>query len=132
MPARTRRPAPPDRVHGDALWLAIAHPTRRAMLERIADATDDAPCTVASLRAAFPDLSAPAVTQHLNVLRLAGLVTDRREGRTVVVSLDPTPLLELTAWLDGFTARWRHQLDRLGAYLASTTIAQPARRRRSP
>ncbi len=61
--------------------------------------------------------SQPALSQHLKVLREAGLVTVRREGRRQMYALDPRPLTEVRNWLAHFD-RFRHgKLDALGAFL---------------
>lgn len=97
----------------DALFLAVAHPARRRILELLLE-RDETP--VGELRVHFA-MSLPALSQHLRVLREAGLVADRREGRTVRYRLTPEPLLEVVAWMQDFALAWRGQLDRLGAYL---------------
>jgi DNA-binding transcriptional ArsR family regulator len=68
---------------------ALADPTRRQILEHLLDRHE---MTAGSLAAAFPELSRPAVSKHLGVLRDAGLVRVREAGREVFYSLDATPL----------------------------------------
>ena len=80
----------------DAL-AALADPTRRAVFERLADG----PKSVGQVAEGLP-VSRPAVSQHLRVLKEAGLVTDRAVGTRRLYQLDPAGLGALRAWLDGF------------------------------
>ena len=107
-----------SRLESDAVVLAIAHPTRRRILEL---ALETGEVEVSRLRAEL-EASFPALSQHLRVLREAGLVTDRRAGRHVVYLLTPEPLLELVGWLRGFEAAWTSHLDRLGTYLEVSSV----------
>ena len=86
---------------------ALADPTRRKVFERIAER----PRGVGELAEGLP-VSRPAVSQHLKVLKDAGLVRDERHGRTRVYHLDPAGLGELRAWLD------RHWDQSLAAFKA--------------
>jgi DNA-binding transcriptional ArsR family regulator/uncharacterized protein YndB with AHSA1/START domain len=79
---------------------ALADPTRRAIFERIADS----PRPVGELARELP-VSRPAVSQHLRVLREAGLVVDRRQGSRRIYELDANGLLALHAYLDQFWNR---------------------------
>lgn len=81
---------------GDA-WLALADGTRRAIVERLAHG----PSAVGELARDLP-VSRPAVSQHLKVLKSAGLVRDRPAGTRRVYQLDPTGLEALRADLDRF------------------------------
>jgi DNA-binding transcriptional ArsR family regulator len=76
---------------------AIADPTRRQVFERLASG----PRSVGELAAGLP-VSRPAVSQHLKVLKDAGLVADRAEGTRRVYEIDPHGLGALRAWLDQF------------------------------
>lgn len=87
---------------------ALADPTRRAVVERLARGE----ATVGELAAPHA-MSAPAFTKHLRVLTAAGLVRRRRVGRTVVCSLEPAPLADLGGWVADTTAYWNRTLDRL-------------------
>ena len=88
--------------------LAIADPTRRRIVELLA--TRDR--TSGELVDEF-DLSAPAISQHLNVLREAGLVTTRVEGQSRVQTLNPAGLDDLGAWLERTRNFWSQRLDAL-------------------
>ena len=74
---------------------ALADPTRRAVFERLAAG----PQAVGELASGLP-VSRPAVSQHLKVLKEAGLVTDRPEGARRVYQIDPKGLGQIRAWLD--------------------------------
>jgi len=87
---------------------AIADPTRRRIVELLAQRER----TAGELVEEF-DLSAPAISQHLNVLREAGLVTTRAEGQSRIQSLNPDGLDELGAWLEKTRAFWSRRLDAL-------------------
>ncbi|MDZ4268782.1 MAG: metalloregulator ArsR/SmtB family transcription factor [Mycobacterium sp.] len=78
-------------------WHALADGTRRAIVERLAHA----PCAVGELARDLP-VSRPAVSQHLKVLKCAGLVNDRAEGTRRVYHLDPTGIGAMRADLDRF------------------------------
>lgn len=79
---------------------ALGDPTRRAIFERLADR----PRAVGELASELP-VSRPAVSQHLKVLKQAGLVIDRREGNRRVYQLDPNGVGALRAYLDQFWKR---------------------------
>jgi DNA-binding transcriptional ArsR family regulator len=81
-------------------WTALGDPTRRAIFERLADR----PQAVGELASAFP-VSRPAVSQHLKVLKDAGLVLDRPAGNRRIYQLNPDGLGALRAQLDQFWTR---------------------------
>ena len=82
---------------------ALADPTRRGILERLRDR----PQAVGEVAADLP-VSRPAVSQHLRVLKDAGLVSERREGTRRIYRVDRTGLVALRAWVDSF---WDEPLD---------------------
>lgn len=88
--------------------LAIADPTRRRIVELLAERDR----TAGELVKEF-DVSAPAISQHLKVLREAGLVTTRAEGQSRIQSLNPAGLDELDEWLHRTRAFWSQRLDAL-------------------
>ncbi len=90
----------------DAL-AALSDPTRRRVFERLRAG----PQPVGAIARGMP-VSRPAVSQHLRVLKDAGLVTDRPDGTRRVYVIDPHGLGELRAWLDRF---WDEALDRFQA-----------------
>ena len=81
-------------------FAALGDPTRRRILERLAEQ----PCAVNELAHGLP-VSRPAVSQHLKVLKEAGLVVDRAAGRQRIYALDRAGVGELRAYLDRFWAR---------------------------
>ena len=87
---------------------AIADPTRRRIVELLAEGER----TAGQLVKEF-DLSAPAISQHLNVLREAGLVMTRAEGQSRIQSLNPGGFDELDAWLEKTRSVWSSRLDAL-------------------
>jgi DNA-binding transcriptional ArsR family regulator len=87
---------------------AIADPVRREILETLRDE----PCTAGRIAAGF-DISRPAVSRHLRVLRESGLVRDELRGRERLYRLDTAPLAELDSWLAGFRDSWNRRLDAL-------------------
>jgi len=82
---------------------ALADPTRRAIFERLANG----PVAVGVIARDLP-VSRPAVSQHLKVLKLAGLVNDRQDANRRLYSLDPRGLEEVRAYFDRF---WNHALN---------------------
>jgi DNA-binding transcriptional ArsR family regulator len=88
--------------------LAIADPTRRRIVELLAVRDR----TAGELVGEF-DMSAPAISQHLKVLREAGLVTVRAEGQSRVQALNPAGLGDLEAWLERTRSIWSRRLDAL-------------------
>ena len=93
-------------------WTALGDPTRRAIFEQLADR----PRAVGELAGALP-VSRPAVSQHLKVLKAAGLVLDRPDGTRRIYQLDPHGVGALRAYLDQF---WNQAL---AAYTAA--VEQP-------
>jgi DNA-binding transcriptional ArsR family regulator len=91
----------------DAL-AALADPTRRRIVELLAEREHDA----GELAAEFP-VSRPAVSRHLRVLRDVGLVRARGEAQRRVYSLEPAPLAEVDAWLARYRGFWTNRLDAL-------------------
>jgi DNA-binding transcriptional ArsR family regulator len=89
-------------AYGNAL-AALADPTRRVVFERL----QNGPRAVGEIARGLP-VSRPAVSQHLKVLKEAGLVTDRPDGARRVYFIDPNGLAALRAWLDRF---WDHALE---------------------
>ncbi len=87
---------------------AIADPTRRRIIELLAERER----TAGELVQAF-ELSAPAISQHLNVLREAGLVVTRVAGQSRIQSLNPDGFDELDAWLEKTRSVWSGRLDAL-------------------
>ena len=93
-------------------FAALASPTRRAILLRLADG----PATVKELSAPF-EISGPAISKHLRVLEGAGLIERGREAQWRPASLDAAPLREVSEWAEGFRRFWDGSFDRLDEYL---------------
>jgi DNA-binding transcriptional ArsR family regulator len=96
----------------DAVFVALADPTRRQLLERLAMG----PTTATGLSVRFP-LTRQAVVKHLGALADAGMVAKERHGREVHYHLESAPLNEATAWLTTIGARWERRLLRLKRYV---------------
>jgi DNA-binding transcriptional ArsR family regulator len=94
---------------------ALADPTRRAILARLADGT----ATVNELAEPFP-VSLQAVSKHLKVLERAGLITRTRTARWRPCRLDAAPMEEATGWLEHYRRFWEASFDRLEDHLRST------------
>ena len=97
----------------DALFKSLADPTRRAIFERLCR---DGKQTVRVLTG-HSGVSQPAVSKHLGVLKLAGLVSDRRAGRETHYSAQPHALRPLIDWMSLYGAFWRDGFDRLESLL---------------
>lgn len=93
-------------------FTALADPTRRAILARLAQGE----ATVTELAAPFK-LSLPGVSKHLKVLRRAGLITQGRKAQWRPCRLDPAPLRDAADWLEHYRHFWDESFDRLDEYL---------------
>lgn len=98
------------------VFRTIAHPTRRALLDRLQRRGEQA---VHELSEPF-GMSQPALSQHLRVLRESGLVEARKEGRQRLYRLRPEPLHEVVEWLEPYARFWRGRLRALGGHLEDT------------
>jgi DNA-binding transcriptional ArsR family regulator len=96
-----------------ATFSALADPTRRAILARLASGE----LSVTELAEPF-DMSLPAVSKHLKVLERAGLIARNREAQWRRCRLEASPLRDVSAWIDQYREFWEERLDRLEAYLA--------------
>ncbi len=93
---------------------ALADPTRRAILARLAEGD----ANVGELARPFY-MSQPAVSRHLKVLERAGLISRRRDATARISHLEAGPLRDATEWLAGYRAYWAESYDRLDEVLAS-------------
>jgi len=91
---------------------AIAEPNRRRILDLLRFREQPVTDLVEQLA-----VSQPAVSKHLKVLRLAGLVEARVDAQRRVYRLRPQPLRDIDAWLAPYRALWSESLDRLEAHL---------------
>jgi len=97
----------------DRTFAALADPTRRAIVARLAEAESVSVSELARPHA----MSLPAVMKHLDVLSGAGLVTRVKTGRTVACRLAADPMEEAMNWLSRYARFWSAQLDRLAAFV---------------
>ncbi len=96
----------------NSVFHAIADPTRRALLDLLGEGER----SVKGLAAPFA-MTRPAVSQHLRVLRRAGLVTERKVGRERHYRLRAAPLREVRDWVGQYERFWRDRLGALSEYL---------------
>ena len=96
----------------DQVFSALADPTRRAILARLASGE----ATVTELAAPF-DISLPAVSKHLKVLERAGLIVRGRARQWRPARLEATPLREVAEWAERYRRFWEERYDRLDEYL---------------
>ena len=122
----------PDRL--STTFAALADPTRRAILARLASGE----ASVTELAAPF-EMSLPAVSKHLKVLERAGLIARGREAQWRPCRLEAGPLKDATEWLNRYRRFWSEKLDRVAAFVeedscppspVSPSNAEPTRRRR--
>lgn len=103
----------------DRTFTALADPTRRAILARLASGE----ASVGDIAAPF-DMSLPAISKHLKILEQAGLLERRRDGRTLYCRMEPKPLEDVSEWIARQRAFWEGSLDSLANYLDATTGTQ--------
>jgi DNA-binding transcriptional ArsR family regulator len=96
----------------DRAFAALADPTRRRLVEQLSAGN----LTVTELARPLP-ITLQGTIKHLDVLAAAGLITKRKQGRSVTCSLEPQAIGLATEWLDGRRATWEARLDRLASYL---------------
>lgn len=99
----------------DDVFAALASPARREVLRLLLDG----PRTVNDLASNF-DMRRPSVSEHLRVLREAGLVSEQRAGRERRYQLEPRPFLEVREWLDPYERFWRDRIKSLRDVLEDT------------
>jgi DNA-binding transcriptional ArsR family regulator len=101
-------------------FAALADPTRRAILARLASGA----CSVTELAAPF-EMSMPAVSKHLRVLERAGLVARGRAAQWRPCQLDAAPLKAVSDWAEQYRHVWEGRLDRLDSYLQELQTRPP-------
>ena len=106
--------------HLSSTFSALADPTRRAILVRLAAGE----ATVKELSAPFA-MSGPAVSKHLRVLERAGLIARGREAQWRPSRLDAGPLKEVAAWVENYRQYWEESFDRLDEYLKEVQTKSP-------
>jgi len=102
---------PPDSL--SATFSALADPTRRAILARLASGE----ISVTKLAEPFA-MSMPAISKHLKVLERAGLIARGREAQWRPCRLEAGPLRDVSDWVENYRRFWEESFDRLDAYLA--------------
>ena len=106
----------------DATFAALADPTRRAILARLASGE----ASVAELAKPFA-VSQPAISKHLKVLERAGLILRGRDAQRRPRRLEAKPLAEATEWLERYREYWEENFQRLDALLREMKISQKKR-----
>lgn len=109
----------------DATFSALADPTRRAILARLA--LGDA--SVTELAEPF-DMTQPAISKHLKVLELAGLISRGRDAQRRPCRLEAQPLAEATQWLEGYRRFWEARFQRLDSLLDEMQAKTTKRKRK--
>lgn len=100
---------------------ALADPTRRAMLARLAEGA----ASISDLGRPFlKKMSRPAITKHVQVLEKAGLITKTRDAQWRPCSLNPEALRDVDDWVEQYRTLWEEKFDRLEAYLKTVTAKQ--------
>jgi DNA-binding transcriptional ArsR family regulator len=110
----------------DATFAALADPTRRAILARLASGQ----ASVAELAEPF-SMSQPAISKHLRVLERAGLISRGRDAQRRPRKLEAKPLAEANEWLERYRQFWEENFQRLDALLDELKPGDPRRRRDS-
>ena len=117
-------PKTPTAERLDATFAALAHPTRRAILARLASGE----ASVTELAEPFA-MSQPAVSRHLKVLERAGLVSRSKDAQRRPRRLEAHPLAEATEWLERYRRFWEDRYQRLDAVLEEMKSLQEPHRR---
>jgi DNA-binding transcriptional ArsR family regulator len=107
----------------DATFAALADPTRRAILARLAQGE----ASVIELAEPF-DMSQPAISKHLKVLERAGLISQGRDAQRRPRRLEAAPLAEATAWLERYRRFWEGRFRQLDALLDALQAKRPPRK----
>lgn len=111
--------------HLDATFAALADPTRRAILARLAQGE----ASVLELAAPF-DMSLPAISKHLKSLERAGLISRGREAQRRPCRLNAAPLKSVAEFVATYRKHWEQSFDRLDSYLKTMKpVREPKRRR---
>jgi DNA-binding transcriptional ArsR family regulator len=98
--------------HLSTTFAALADPTRRAILARLAAGA----ASVTELAEPF-NMSLPAISKHLKVLEHAGLIARGREAQWRPCQLEAGPLKDAAEWIEHYRRFWEQSFDRLGEYL---------------
>jgi len=116
VPDKTRRGAlrhpQKSQAHGQAVFRALADPTRRRILGLLRVSGH----SVGELAGNFP-ISRPAISKHLRLLRSAGLVVSHRRGAARICELNAQPLRAVNEWLHDYQRFWQGSLRRLKQFV---------------
>jgi DNA-binding transcriptional ArsR family regulator len=112
--------------HLSTTFAALADPTRRAILARLASGE----ATVTELAEPF-DMTMPAISKHLKVLERAGLIARDRQAQWRPCRLTAAPLEEVADWVDVYRRHWEERLDRLGEHLKHLQTSKEKKRGRT-
>ena len=113
--------------HLDVTFAALADPTRRAILARLASGE----ASVMELAEPF-EMSQPAISKHLKVLERAGLISRGRDAQRRPCRLEAQPLAEANEWLENYRRFWEESFQRLDALLNEMKSAEKSRGRKRP
>jgi DNA-binding transcriptional ArsR family regulator len=94
-------------------FAALANPTRRAILARLAQGA----ATVNELAKPFKPMSLPAISKHIKVLERAGLITQGQEAQYRPCTIDVTPLQEVSQWTEQYRHIWEARFDQMDDYI---------------
>lgn len=111
-------------MHADPLsvtFAALADPTRRAMLARLAEGE----ATVTELARPF-DMSLPGISKHLKVLEDAGLIVKGRDAQYRPCRLEPGRLRDVSTWVEQYRLLWEERFDRMDAFLKELQAQEDA------
>lgn len=111
--------------HLSSTFAALADPTRRAILSRLAEGET----SVSDLAEPFR-MTMPAVSKHLKVLERAGLISRSREAQKRPCKLEPAPLKEAVSWIEQYRRHWEESFDRLENYLVELQATERKHGRR--
>lgn len=92
---------------------AIADKNRRKIIEILAN---DGELSVQEIKKEF-SISAPAISQHLKVLKNANLIKVKKKAQRRLYSIDENGIIQIATWLDKVRIKWEKRLDRLDSYL---------------
>lgn len=95
-------------MNDQSIFKALGDPTRRAIFEKLADGS----CNATSLRQGM-SISQPAMSQHLSVLRDAGLIVEHKAGRCVNYEVNPDGLMQIATWLSKYRKFWPARIEAL-------------------
>jgi DNA-binding transcriptional ArsR family regulator len=107
----------------DAVFAALADPTRRAIIERLSHGE----ARVTEIAEPFP-MSLNAVSKHIRVLEASGMVERHRKGRDHILSINPRSLDEADGWIEGTRRYWEQRLDAMERLLHELEKDQPRER----